>query len=313
MTRFKRKQLQIRGHKHTIHESLDTKLRPEAPIVVFLHGGPGMSVSHLVEEIFPELEKTHKIIIWDQLGSGLSYSSELQAQDLSVRSAIEDLKILLDILRKNYPRRKCILVGHSYGGLFGVYAIQDKYIQKCISHFIALHPWIETNEDKEKEVILKRVEEIAKTYQKVYENKSEIIAKYLKTGYWIDQYLAPYGYDTYSKYTNWDYQEKRVNTSQVYSNEEKENYAKGMALSESLYQDVTTNYNPTKDISNIPIRTTFVSAEYDLITPTELLNDFLSKISGNYSHIHLPETNHYSFLDQPDSIKKIIQSIHTDK
>mgnify|MGYP002152350534 CR=1 FL=1 len=311
--RFKRKQFQIKTNTHTVYESYSEHIKPSAPMIVFVHGGPGMSVSHLVDKIFPGFEQSYKMIIWDQLGSGLSYTPNIKSEDLSIKNTIEDLKELLNVLGKNNPRRKIILLGHSYGGLLGLYAIQEKSIQTNVSHFIALHPWIETNEDKEKEVILKRVEEIAKTHQKVHENKREIIAEYLKTGYWIDQYLAPYGYDSHSKYTDWDYQVSLVKNSPVYTEKEKEQYEKGMVLSESLYEDVIKNYNPTKDITHIPVTTTFVSAQYDLITPTELLNDFLSKISGNYSHIHLPETNHYSFLDKPDSIKKIILNIDIEK
>lgn len=91
---------------------------PKAPVIVILHGGPGGDYRSLLRLRNPvdggRLEDRHLLVFWDQRGSGLS---RRHAAGELTRDAYEaDLSALLDLYS---PGRPAVLVGQSWGGMFG--------------------------------------------------------------------------------------------------------------------------------------------------------------------------------------------------
>jgi pimeloyl-ACP methyl ester carboxylesterase len=92
-----------------------------APIVLFLHGGPGMPMMYLAYAFQRPLEKDFLVVQWDRLGAGKSY--EAGANDVAkmrISREIADTVELIEKLRARFGARKVILVGHSYGSTIGV-------------------------------------------------------------------------------------------------------------------------------------------------------------------------------------------------
>jgi proline iminopeptidase len=91
---------------------------PAHPVIVFLHGGPGsdyrsllrMSERHqgysLADEYF--------LVFWDQRGSGLSMRHEKDV--LTIDVYMSDLNALVNLYS---PGRPVLLIGESWGGMFG--------------------------------------------------------------------------------------------------------------------------------------------------------------------------------------------------
>lgn len=92
-----------------------------APVVLFLHGGPGMPAMYLAHDFQRQLERSFVIVHWDRRGAGKSYSSGLQG-DLTVRQTLNDTYQLTRILRSRFGGKRIYLVGHSWGTYLGMLA-----------------------------------------------------------------------------------------------------------------------------------------------------------------------------------------------
>jgi proline iminopeptidase len=90
---------------------------PANPVIVFLHGGPGVDYRALLRlnERYDgyALADDHFLVFWDQRGSGLSRRHDCSAYNLDVVDA--DLDALVEHVS---PGRPVVLVGHSWGGMY---------------------------------------------------------------------------------------------------------------------------------------------------------------------------------------------------
>jgi pimeloyl-ACP methyl ester carboxylesterase len=90
------------------------------PLLVMLHGGPGIS-----ETVFwryfnsVELEKAFIVVYWDQRGSGKSYKPELSKATMTVEQFISDLNEVVDHVCKRVDKKKVAIFGHSWGSVLG--------------------------------------------------------------------------------------------------------------------------------------------------------------------------------------------------
>lgn len=96
-----------------------------APILLFLHGGPGTTEMPMLRVLNAALEDDFVFVNWDQRGTGKSYSSRLDPATLTVERMIHDLDALVDLLRAEFGQERILLVCHSWGTQLGLeYASQ---------------------------------------------------------------------------------------------------------------------------------------------------------------------------------------------
>ena len=85
------------------------------PLVV-VHGGPGMSHDYLAPQFIDLLANDYQLIFYDQRASGRSSGID-DTTRLTMSQFVGDL----DILRKELKISRLNLLGHSFGGLLGMY------------------------------------------------------------------------------------------------------------------------------------------------------------------------------------------------
>lgn len=86
------------------------------PILVFVHGGPGSSVTPVMRRLNRDLEQHFTVVYWDQRGAGQSYSlGDKPPADLSIATYVADLGEVVARVRARFGGRKALLVGHSWG------------------------------------------------------------------------------------------------------------------------------------------------------------------------------------------------------
>lgn len=94
-------------------------------ILLFLHGGPGMPMMYLGHAFQRDLEKHFVVVHWDRRGAGKSYDAGIGWKP-SVRSNLDDLHALAGWLHHEFPGRKLILAGHSWGTYLGLLAVRER-------------------------------------------------------------------------------------------------------------------------------------------------------------------------------------------
>jgi len=91
------------------------------PVLLFLHGGPGLPSSPWVtwNNFQAELEANFVVVHWDQRGAGKSFSEDLTPEDMRLENFVSDTLALTDILRERFEQDKIFLWGHSWGSGLG--------------------------------------------------------------------------------------------------------------------------------------------------------------------------------------------------
>jgi pimeloyl-ACP methyl ester carboxylesterase len=89
-----------------------------APILLFLHGGPGSPISSIVWSYQRPWEDFFLVVHWDQRGFGRSYDPSQATRltgTLNKEQVIADAIELIEMLRRQFGQQKIILVGQSWG------------------------------------------------------------------------------------------------------------------------------------------------------------------------------------------------------
>ena len=93
----------------------------DAPVLLFLHGGPGSNTIRYSHEFTGPWEEYFTVAVWDQRGCGESYYSTEQIGDtMTVPQMMNDTVEVIDYLRKRFNREKIFVMGHSWGSLLGI-------------------------------------------------------------------------------------------------------------------------------------------------------------------------------------------------
>jgi len=88
------------------------------PVLLYLHGG--MPDYFLTERYPTGLEDIFTVVWWEQRGSGLSYSSKIPRESVTLDQMISDTKEVTNYLRKRFGQGKIYLMGHSGGTFIGI-------------------------------------------------------------------------------------------------------------------------------------------------------------------------------------------------
>jgi pimeloyl-ACP methyl ester carboxylesterase len=90
------------------------------PVLLFVHGGPGMPEYFLAEKYKTDFEKYFTVCYWEQRGAGLSYSSKLSSNDITVSQLVSDTSAVAKYLRERFGKDKIYLLCHSWGSFIGI-------------------------------------------------------------------------------------------------------------------------------------------------------------------------------------------------
>ena len=82
--------------------------KAENPVVLFLHGGPGVPNRHGMAKNHMDLTDDFTIVAWDQRGTGGSYFG-CDPQSLTLEQLIADCAQLLQYLCKTLNKKKIFL------------------------------------------------------------------------------------------------------------------------------------------------------------------------------------------------------------
>jgi proline iminopeptidase len=101
-------------------------VRDDAPVLLWLAGGPGGSDIGAMRLAGERLEQAFVVVTWDQRGSGTSYGALDPAETLSFEQAVADTLELTAHLRERFGQGRIYLAGNSWGTLPGVAAVQQR-------------------------------------------------------------------------------------------------------------------------------------------------------------------------------------------
>lgn len=115
------------------------------PVLLFLHGGPGVCDRHWVLHYQSGLADVCTMVCWDQRGAGLAYDKN-DKTPLTVGLMIEDAHAVTQILKRRFGKEKIFVVGHSWGSVLGALLVQ-KYPEDYAA-YIGMGQFVEGAENE---------------------------------------------------------------------------------------------------------------------------------------------------------------------
>lgn len=105
----------IGGIKHYL---LHYKSRPEDPVLLFIHGGPGQTESFFAFLVEEYKERDYNIVYYDQRGAGKTWLKNKRSKpDTEILK--RDLLEMVLYVKKQYGKEKIGILGHSWGSVLG--------------------------------------------------------------------------------------------------------------------------------------------------------------------------------------------------
>lgn len=96
----------------------------ENPVLLFVHGGPGVPEYFLNESYPTALEEHLTVCWWEYRGSGLSYSPDLNPDAITTEQLADDTAVVAEYLCDRFGKEKVYLMGHSFGSFIGIKAAE---------------------------------------------------------------------------------------------------------------------------------------------------------------------------------------------
>ena len=114
---------------------------PANPILLFLAGGPGDSVTGRMKQLFSKLSGEFLVVLWDIRSAGETAKLDNPPRELSQELFEEDTRELIDYLLRKFKKEKLYLVGFSWGSVPGFY-MAGEHPEK-LHALIAVNPMID--------------------------------------------------------------------------------------------------------------------------------------------------------------------------
>ena len=89
-----------------------------APILLWLHGGPG-SAQMPIHGLTAELERDFVVVHWDQRGAGKSNPPDFDPSTMKLQQFLADAREVTALLRESVGDQPLIVLGHSWGTMLG--------------------------------------------------------------------------------------------------------------------------------------------------------------------------------------------------
>jgi proline iminopeptidase len=91
-----------------------------APLLINVHGGPGMSERAFYRYHNATIEDHFVVAYWDQRDAGKNFDRSLDPAGLTIDRMAGDLTELIDVLRAEFGQDKVLLLAHSWGTLISL-------------------------------------------------------------------------------------------------------------------------------------------------------------------------------------------------
>ena len=281
-------------------ESKDTS----NPVLLFVHGGPGMPEYFLTQTKPTHLDDCFTVVWWDQRGAGLSYDSKIDRETMTEGQFIDDVNAVAEYLAKRFGQEKIYLMAHSWGTYLGIQAVEKR--PELYEAYLAVGQITNQPESERRayEYMLKYyTEEGNKSMLKKLQRGDSQSAAYRKIR---DAAMHQAGIGTTREM-------KSVVTDiffrslffKGYTLSEKVNLWRGKIFSQN---SITVTKDISKTVTELKVPIYCFSGAYDYTVNYEMAEAYLESLKAPEKEFFLFENSaHSPIFEEPDKVIKIIK------
>jgi len=271
------------------------------PVLLFLHGGPGMPAMYLAHAWQRPLERDFVVVQWDRRGTGKSRRG-VPPGSLHVRQVLDDVHELTALLRDRFGQDRILLVGHSWGSYLGLLAVRE-------------HP--------ERYLAFVGTGQMAGTIDEVRAaQRAALVARAAATGdrdlarRLSDERAAPveddlfrHGGELFGATSLWPLVATGLRSSEY-------DLADVVALkgaSDRVNREMRNDVNPAPlegEIARLGVPVFFLLGRHDLNTPPGLAAAYLARLDAPLKGLEWFERSaHFPFLEEPERFREALRRV----
>lgn len=268
----------------------------QQPVILFVHGGPGMPAMYLAHDFQRELEKEFVVVHWDQRASGKSYKRTADPVQLSTSLLLSDMDAVVDYLRDSLDARRLWIVGHSHGSYLG--ALYARSHPEKVCAFVGTGQVADESSSGRARAIQEAFLQ-GKLADLGYDQDTVIDDSNLETLLFLT------GSELYGE-TSFAPLLMTGLMAPEYSLFDALNIAKGSSLSSRVMV-----YDKPRDLLtnewqfDVPVA--LIMGRHDMVTPTQLARDYHDRIEAPGTAWYMfEETSHFPHFEQPHKFTKAL-------
>jgi pimeloyl-ACP methyl ester carboxylesterase len=286
-----------------------------APVLLFLAGGPGGTQMAAVRYELTELEKHFVVVNWDQPGSGKSYYSE-KTKNITAQTYIEDGYALTEYLKERFSQDKIYLTGESWGSALGIF-LAEKYpesyyaligtgqmVDFAETERIDYAKALEIAQSKGDTALIERLKANGEPpyYGKDVTWKSAVYLNYLSAYMASNPKIQNPGYNTF----------RDVGSSE-YGLFDKLNFFRGIVNTYNhVYQQLYT-IDMRTDYTKLDVPVYFFLGRYDVNAPTALVEEYVQVLDAPDKRIvWFEHSGHSPWINEPDKFVREVLSCFSE-
>lgn len=287
------------------------------PVLLFLHGGPAFPNYFLFEKFEPGLEDFFTVCYWEQRGGGLSYTSEVTIESMTLEQLTSDAIEVTNYLRERFSREKIYIMAWSGGTTIALPAVSEH--PELFHAYIAMAQITKQGESEKiaYDFMLKQLTEqndmqSVRKLKKYKDLESESYLISFFNSATRDNLMHEMGIGTMHKmqsiitgvlFPSWQ--------CRAYTLKEKYNFwkSKFVFLPETGLKTQALTRDFTKDFPEIKIPIYFLSGKYDLTVNIDLAKDYYRQINAPLKGFYTFESSaHGPLFEEPERFMEIIKN-----
>lgn len=305
-----KEKVKLNGLNQTIH-IVGTKY--ENPVILMLHGGPGISNRHVVVTREIDLCDDFTLVAWDQRGSGGSYKG-CKKESLTLENFILDGKELIEYLCKKLNKDKIYLIGGSWGtelgtfmcykypqhigGYIGYGQVVNGALNETISWEFTVEEAKKANDKESLDILYKVGPPIKGQYKP--DSFSGMMAQ--------RKILSKYGGHNVAKKGYWESTVKPILLSKEYSFSDKIGLIKGYKFVLSNMWGKICDYDFKVDCNHFEMPYYIFQGRLDKNTPADLVQEYYDSITAPKKElVWFENSSHGPLGEEPEKFKKLIR------
>lgn len=277
-----------------------------SPVLLFLHGGPGMPAMYLAHDFQRPLEEHFVVVHWDQRGAGKSFNGDIPIETMNVEQFISDTVELAQMLRERFGQEKIYLVGHSWGSYLGMLVVER--------HPELFHAYIGMGQVAgEKSRVIQLQEEFIQQQAQAEGNREALTDLYNDPDGTREKWLFYYGGELY------DAQDftpllKTGLRSPEYSLFDALRIQPGVRFSGENMQYNVMAGSLMDTITEVEIPVYFFAGRHDYTTPFSLMEVYYEKLEAPHKRlVWFEQSAHFPFFEEPkrftEEMLKVLQEM----
>ncbi len=278
-----RQSLLIRGHDRDL------------PILLFLHGGPGMPAMYLAHAFQRKLERHFVVVHWDQRASGKSYKGPVEPERLRMSQLLSDTEMVVRHLQSELGVARIFLVGHSHGSILGT--LYARHRPQDLEMFVGVGQSVadpERAQALQNAFLRERLQGLglAPDTEITAANREDLLFRTRSELHDAESFIP------------------LLTTglrSTEYSLFDALNVAKGSSFSSRHLVDDVIGGSLIERHTHFEVPVAMVMGERDMVTPVALAREYFELIEAPDKHwFEIEEAAHFPFFEQPERFTELM-------